>query len=130
MAVEKETASKLFIQQLIRMGSLTLCSSFVLVDEISADSDTPKTESILSFIKNVPNGIYVSDKNIEPIKETARSIIKTGVKEKDAVHVACAIYAECDCFLTVDKRLLKYKTDKLKMMNPIEFVKNWEKSNV
>jgi predicted nucleic acid-binding protein len=76
------------------------------------------------------NRPFDSQDQITVEKETARNIIKTGIKEKDAVHVACAIYANCDCFLTVDKRLLKYKTDKLKMMNPIEFVKNWEKNNV
>jgi predicted nucleic acid-binding protein len=58
--------------------------------------------------------------------EKARDIMKTGVKYKDACHVSCALLAECDCFITTDKRLLKYNTDKIKMMNPLDFVKELE----
>ena len=36
----------------------------------------------------------------------------------DACHVACAILAECDFFFTADKRLLKYQTDEIRVMNP------------
>ena len=32
--------------------------------------------------------------------------MKTGIKAKDACHVACAISASCDYFLTTDDRLL------------------------
>jgi predicted nucleic acid-binding protein len=56
----------------------------------------------------------------------AKQIMQTGVKYKDACHVACAMLAECEYFLTTDKRLLKYKTEKLKMLNPIDFVKELE----
>ena len=46
----------------------------------------------------------------------------TGVKAKDAIHVACAVIAEADYFLTTDTRLLKYKTGEIKLMNPTEFI--------
>lgn len=48
------------------------------------------------------------------------------MKTKDAVHVACAILAEADYFLTTDKRLLNYKTTEIKMINPVNFVNEWE----
>lgn len=48
--------------------------------------------------------------------------MKTGIKYKDACHVACAIYANCEYFITTDKRLLKYKSDKIKLVNPIDFI--------
>ena len=41
-------------------------------------------------------------------------------------HVACAIYAGCDYFLSTDKRLLKYTSDKIKIMNPIDFIREME----
>lgn len=53
-------------------------------------------------------------------------IMKTGIKPADASHVAYAIIAECDCLLTTDKRLLKYSTEKIRLMNPIEFFSKME----
>lgn len=50
----------------------------------------------------------------------------TGVKFKDAVHVACTIYARADYFLSTDMRLLKYHTEKIKMVNPIKFIEDME----
>ena len=40
--------------------------------------------------------------------------------------MACAILAESDYFLTTDKRLLKYKTNKIKILDPIDFLKELE----
>lgn len=45
---------------------------------------------------------------------------------KDAHHIACAIFASCDCFLTTDDRLLKYNTNEIQLLNPIDFVKRME----
>jgi predicted nucleic acid-binding protein len=52
-----------------------------------------------------------------------------GAKEKDAYHVASAIYAKCEYFISTDIRLLKCKTDKIKMVTPIEFVVETEGEN-
>ena len=56
----------------------------------------------------------------------AREIMETGVKYKDACHVASAILAECSYFISTDKRLLKYKSDVIKIVNPIEFISEME----
>lgn len=53
-------------------------------------------------------------------------IMKTGIKAKDACHVACAISASCDYFLTTDDRLLKYSTEEVHMINPVDFIKRLE----
>ena len=52
--------------------------------------------------------------------------MQTGVKTNDAYHVACAIFAACDYFLTTDDRLLKYSTPKIQLLNPLDFVKRLE----
>ena len=52
--------------------------------------------------------------------------MKTGIKVKDAFHVACAIYSSCDYFLTTDDRLLKYCTTEIQMLNPIDFIRKLE----
>jgi len=54
--------------------------------------------------------------------------MQTGIKIKDATHLACAIFAKCDYFITTDKRVINYKTDKIKVINPIEFVKIWRET--
>ena len=51
--------------------------------------------------------------------------MKSGIKLKDASHTACAIMAKCDYLITTDKRLLKYRDERIKIVNPIEFVKIW-----
>ena len=56
----------------------------------------------------------------------AHEIMETVVKYKDAYHVASAILAECDYLISTDKRLLKYKSDRLKLVNPIAFVGEME----
>ena len=52
--------------------------------------------------------------------------METGIKFKDACHVASTIYAECSYFISTDKRLLKYQTNEIKMVTPIKFVTETE----
>ena len=65
---------------------------------------------------------YVGTDRESIISEMATEIMMTGIKEKDAYHVASAIYAGCEYFISTDKRLLKYRTDKIKLVTPVEFV--------
>ena len=53
----------------------------------------------------------------------AEEISATGVKAADSIHTACAILARCDYLLTTDDRLLKYRTDKIKIVDPTEFIR-------
>jgi hypothetical protein len=55
-----------------------------------------------------------------------KEIQSTGVKTADALHVACAISAGCDYFITVDGRLLKYRSDKIVVCDPVEFLRIWD----
>ena len=57
----------------------------------------------------------------DEIVENAEKITTTGVKNTDALHVACAIAGNCNYFITVDKRLLAYRDDRINICNPIEF---------
>ncbi len=52
--------------------------------------------------------------------------MKTGVKEKDAYHVACAIVAQCKYFITTDDRLLKYDSKDIYLVTPGEFIRRME----
>lgn len=48
--------------------------------------------AIERFIREYTSA-YVSDRNTSEIEKYADEIMKTGIKEKDAYHVACAIIA-------------------------------------
>ena len=47
----------------------------------------------------------------------------------DAYHVACAIEAECGYFLSTDGRLLKYRSNEIALLNPLDFLRLEEKYN-
>ena len=48
---------------------------------------------------------------------------------KDALHLACAILSSCDYFITTDIRLLKYKTNRIRLADPVQFVREMEEDD-
>lgn len=100
-------------------------TSYILDYENSENPFEMRRESIKNFIKKYTS-VYVSDNKREEVESKAEEIKKTGIKHKDACHVACAIIAGADYFLSTDYRLLKYKTDEIIMMNPTDFIKEME----
>ena len=109
------------IQKEIVRGNIELVTSFMLHYENYQKKDIRKRNNIDFFIKNYRK-IYIGIENIEKLTEEVKIIVKSGIKEKDAYHVASAIFADCDYFVTVDKRLLKFSNDKIKIMNIIDFM--------
>ena len=84
-----------------------------------------RRNTILDFIhKNT--FAYVGEERKTKIEAKAVEIMQTGIKFKDACHVASAIYAGCEYFISTDIRLLKYNTKEIKMVSPIEFVTEME----
>jgi len=125
MRIHLETQAKLFIQKLIREKFLTLAVSYVSYYE---NWDSPHTRNKITIEKFFEHAaIFVDiDKEIV-IEQKANDIKKYGVKANDALHIACAIEAECDYFITTDDGILKKcKTDEIKVCSPIEFVTIWE----
>ena len=84
-----------------------------------------RRKAIIQFV-DMHTAAYVGSERKNEIESMASEIMSTGVKFKDACHVASAIYAKCDYFISTDKRLLKYKTDRIKLVTPIEFVTETE----
>lgn len=84
-----------------------------------------RRQAINEYIRN-HTSVYIDYDKMEEVLIESKSIMETGIKKKDAIHVACAIVAGCDCFLTTDIRLLKYKTDKIIMENPVDFIQRLE----
>lgn len=82
----------------------------------------PRREHVAQFLKS-NTSIYISVDSAEAVAAKAEQFISTGIKQKDAYHVASAIIAGCNYFLTVDDRLLKLKSNEFVLLNPVEFVK-------
>ena len=125
MRIYLETQAKLYIQELIKQKKLKLVTSYVLDYENSRNRSSQKRMAIEQFIEDYAT-FYVSNRNGNRIKEYVTTIMETGVKEKDAYHVACAILAECEYFITTDDRLLKYQSENIKLVTPGEFIREVE----
>ncbi len=116
-----ETLAKLKIQEAVRDEKLLLTTSYVLVAENTANPSKTKKTDIQYFIDK-HTYVFVSQNKEEDINRIAEEIMRTGVKYMDACHVACAIIAGCDYFISTDKRLLKYISDSIIITNPVDFV--------
>ena len=120
-----ETQAKLYIQDLVKNKKLNLVTSYVLWYENSQNPYETKRMAISEFLRK-NSAEYIDIDKMDIIKSKAEEIMKTGIKMKDAYHVACALYSSCDYFLSTDDRLLKYKTSEIQMLNPIDFIRRWE----
>ena len=121
LKISLETQAKLNIQTLIKDKKLQLVTSYMLRYECSNNPFEMRRNAIFEFV-NKNTYAYIGDERKLDIEAKAAEIMKTGVRFKDACHVASAIYAECEYFISTDTRLLKYKTKEIKMVTPIQFV--------
>ncbi len=121
LKISLETQAKLKIQNMIVDGEIELVSSYVLITENSQNPVEAKRDNIKSYI-DANTSIYVDIKNIDEIDSEADVIMDTGVKYMDACHIACAMYAKCDYFISTDRRLLKFSCDGMELLNPIDFL--------
>ena len=126
--ISLEAQAKIFIQDAIKAGRIELAASYVLLHENNRNPHENRKQAIYKFIKQ-NTGIFVDIDQANIVEIKAEEITRTGVKSVDALHVACAIRAKCDYFLTTDDRLLKYRSNEIKMTNPIEFIKTLEGNN-
>ena len=65
----------------------------------------------------------------DEIADEARNLMKLGLKQKDASHISCAIYANADYFLTTDKKILNKPVSGIQLINPVDFVRRFLNEN-
>jgi predicted nucleic acid-binding protein len=118
-----EAAAIGYIENLIRVNKVKLVHSFILQYEIDDNPSFYKRLQINDVVRSAAE--FVSEDLTKVISEISAPIIATGVKKADAAHVACALFAHCDFFITTDKRLLKYKSDDIIITDPINFLIKW-----
>lgn len=121
LRISLESQAKLAIQTKIKNGEIELATSYMTFYENSENPYEMRKRSIRDFQeKNAV--IYLSGDSDDVVNKKAIEVEATGIKHKDACHVVCAILTESDYLLTTDDRLLKYKTNEVKIMSPIEFI--------
>ncbi len=115
-----ETEAKLHIQSKIVQQDFLLAWSYILDYENSRNPFYNRKTIIekwkfRAFIQVVENPMVLSN---------AKQIEKLGIRPKDALHIACAMEANCDYFITTDDGIInKLTTNKLiKVLNPIEII--------
>ncbi|MDR2481521.1 MAG: hypothetical protein LBD07_04415 [Spirochaetaceae bacterium] len=45
------------------------------------------------------------------------------IKSKDALHLSCAIEAECKYFITTDRKVLNKSIEDVIVVDPVDFIK-------
>lgn len=123
LKIHLETLAKLHIQRQVRQGIYKLVWSYVLDYENSKNPYAYKREAITPWRDIASEKILVGN---EEIISFAESLKFKGIKSFDAMHVACAVYAKCDYFLTTDKKLSNLQIEEVKIMNPISFIHELE----
>lgn len=121
LKISLETQAKLFIQESIKENKFQLVASYVLIYENAKNPYSGKKDSITKFLEENTD-IFVDESFKNELGILAEKIMETGIKTADAHHIAAAILAKCDFLITTDKRMLKFKSDKIKIINPIEFL--------
>jgi predicted nucleic acid-binding protein len=121
MRIFLETQAKLHIQKLIINGSLQLAVSYVSRYENGNSPYTRNRTAIERFFENAATVVDID--RAAAVESRANEIMKCGVKAKDALHIACAVEADCDFFITTDDGILKkYRGNEIKACSPVEFV--------
>ena len=122
LKISLESQAKLAIQKMILDGAHTLVWSYMLEYENSQNPFDIRRESIIKWKTIAKDNITETDEIIS----TAESLVKKGLKAKDAIHVACASTAKCDYFLTTDIGILNKNIDVIRIINPIDFIRETE----
>lgn len=120
LSVYLETQAKLYVQEQIKQKNIELIWSFILTAENEANPDETIRDKIIDWI----DYSYHYVKYDSQIKYFAYDIKCHGVDTKDALHIACALNAKCEYFLTTDKKLIR-KTqyiESMKVLNPTAFI--------
>lgn len=124
LKVQLETQAKLHIQNMITTQKLGLVISYISEYENLRSPHASRSQTISDFFENA--SVFVDTSYFTIAGTKATEIMKTGIKEMDALHIAAAIIGKADYFITTDKRVLKYKTDEIIIINPINFIQNVE----
>lgn len=122
--IKLETEAKFYIQGLIKQQKITLIWSYILELENANNPFVERRKAIEQW--QVLSKADMSE--TEAILKTANSLQKLGLKSKDALHIACAVEAKADYFVTTDDLIIKKLHDfsGVRVVNPLDFIDHVE----
>ena len=125
LRIRLESEAKLKIQEDIRNGSIQLVWSYILDYENVKNPFRERREQIAKW-RNYTTDDVIENKSV---LELSNSLLEKGIGKMDSLHVACAVYAGADFFLTTDNGILKKATlvEQIFITDPIGFIKETEK---
>lgn len=121
LRIQLEAEAKLRIQEEIRNGAFELVWLYMLDYENGRNPFRERKEQISKWKKYAVEDVS-ENKNVLQIAGTMR---EKGIKKLDSLHVACAIIACSDYFLTSDDGILKKAMliEGVRVTDPIGFIK-------
>jgi predicted nucleic acid-binding protein len=124
MKIRLETEAKLYIQAGVRARKYSLAWSYML-DYENDDNPYDEKKNAITAWAEIADSYCPSSDNVLSL---GREIMNHnhGIRTKDALHIACAIKSGCEYFITTDNRLTNKAIDEIKIINPIDFVRETE----
>jgi len=124
-----EAQAKLYIQHLIVEEKLALACSYMSLYENNDNPHEERRFSIADFFNHTSH--FVDYDKVDEIEIKAAGIMEYGIRNKDAIHIACAIISGSSYFITTDDELVKKYTGKeINICGPIDFIKKLEEQYV
>lgn len=122
LRVRLETQAKLYIQEQIRDGKLSLVWSFILVYEISANPFIRRKTQISNM---EPLAEFYIAANEDIYQKAEEILAKYEVREKDSLHISAALAGNADYFITTDDKLIRNcrNIEIIKVLDPLDFIK-------
>ena len=119
--IRLEAEAKLRIQEEIRSRRLELVWSYILDYENAKNPYQERKVRISGWKDHAIRDVQESAE----LLETANTLHREGIPRIDCLHVACAITAECEYFLTIDDRILRCsnRVSAIKIVDRIHFLK-------
>lgn len=122
LRIRLETEAKLAVQALMKNGDVKYAWSDMLDAEIAKSPYHDRRAKIIPWRANANRVIHVT----QEVEDKAKFFEEMGIKPADSLHIACAVCAECDLFLTVDRGILK-KLDhvgKMLIIDPLDYIQD------
>ena len=121
LRIRLEAEAKLHIQEEVRAGRYQLVWSYLLDYENGRNPFRERREQIAKWRRYATSDIAASDELLSQAEHLGR----LGLRNIDALHVACAVQAGATFFLTTDDGILKRANliQGVRVLDPIAFIK-------
>lgn len=118
--IKLETEAKFYIQAEIKQRHVVLVWSYILELENTYNPFAERRHTIAQWQDLAQMDIDET----ATVLSTAHTIQALGLQSKDALHVACAIEAAANYFITTDDLIIKKLHDfsKIQVVDPLDFI--------